>query len=204
MIKKITLLIVISLTISHSNAQKFGGGFFAGIAASQISGDQLSGFYKAGPYVGAFSNFAFNEKSALQLELYYILKGSSKNQRPKINDYTIYKLNLHYIEISLLYKWQFSKRFWLETGPALGVLMKNTGIEKDEFGTVYDSQRPRFNKFDFSGLLGLGINIIDHLKANIRYQNSIIPVRGSEIPYWRIQKRWQFSSSITISAIYEI
>jgi len=204
MIKKITLLIVISLTISHSNAQKFGGGFFAGIAASQISGDQLSGFYKAGPYVGAFSNFAFNEKSALQLELYYILKGSSKNQRPKINDYSIYKLNLHYIELSLLYKWQFSKRFWLETGPALGVLMKNNGIEKDEYGKVYDSQRPRFNKLDFSGLAGLGINITGHLKANIRYQNSIIPVRGSEIPYWRIQKRWQFSSSITISAIYEI
>jgi len=82
--------------------------------------------------------------------------------------------------------------------------MKNNAIEKDEYGTVYDSQRPRFNKFDFSGLAGLGVNIIDHLKANLRYQNSIIPVRGSEVPYWRIQKRWQFSSSITISAIYEI
>lgn len=196
--------VIFMFIMSGSFAQKFHGGFFAGVAASQISGDQLAGFYKAGPYVGAFSNFNFNEKSALQLELYYILKGSNKNQRPKIDDYTIYKLNLHYIELGLLYKWNFSKRFWFETGPALGVLMKNNAIEKDEYGIVNDSQRPRFNSFDFSGIAGLGVNIINHLKANIRYENSIIPVRGSEIPYWRIQKRWQLSSSITISAIYEI
>lgn len=201
--KKLCFIIFI-LIMSGSYAQKFHGGFFAGVAASQISGDQLAGFYKAGPYVGAFSNFQFNEKSTLQLELYYILKGSSKNQRPKIFDYTIYKLNLHYVELSLLYKWNFSKRFWFETGPALGVLMKNNGIEKDEYGIVTDSQRPRFNRFDFSGIAGLGINIINHLKANMRYENSIIPVRGSQIPYWRIQKRWQLNSSITISAIYEI
>jgi len=193
------------LLITGAFAQnKFHGGFFAGIAASQISGDQLAGFNKAGPYVGGFSNFSFTEKSALELELYYILKGSSKNPHPKSNDYTIYKLNLHYIELAIVYKWQFSKRFWLEAGPAMGVLMKKERIEKDEYGIVDDSQRPVFNDFDFSIIGGMGVNIIKHLKANMRFENSIIPVRGSEIKYWRIQKRWQFSSSITLSAIYEL
>lgn len=204
MMKKLFVLLFLFLTVSCTYAQKFHGGFFAGIAASQISGDQAAGFNKAGPYAGAFTNYGFTEKSFLQLEIYYILKGSSKNPRPKNNDYTVYKLNLHYVELGLLYKWQFSKRFNLEAGPAFGVLMKNQYIEKDEHGLVLDSERPKFNKFDYSILVGLGINIIKHLKANIRYENSIIPVRGSKIPLWRIQKRWQFNSTITLSAIYEI
>ncbi|HOY33042.1 MAG TPA: porin family protein [Bacteroidales bacterium] len=202
--RQLFVLLFFIAGMSFTYSQKFHGGFFAGIAASQISGDQLSGFNKAGPYAGAFTNFHFDEKSALQLELYYILKGSSKNPHPKNNDYSVYKLNLHYVELALLYKWQFSNRFWFETGPAMGVLMKNINIEKDEYGLVSDSQRPRFNKFDFSAIGGLGINILKHFKANLRYENSILPVRGSEIKYWRIQKRWQFSSTITLSAIYEI
>jgi len=190
--------------ISVLSAQKFHGGFMAGVAASQISGDQLSGFNKAGPFAGAFSSYNFDDKSSLQLEMYYILKGSSKNPKPKINDYTVYKLNLHYIELALIYQWQFSKRFWFETGPALGALMKNEKIEKDQNGIVNDPLRPQFNRFDFSGIGGLGVNILKHFKANLRYENSIIPVRGSEIEYWRINKRWQFSSSLVLSAIYEL
>lgn len=196
--------IIFMFGISGTFAQKFHGGFFAGIAASQISGDQLSGFNKAGWYVGAFSSFNFTEKSALQLELSYILKGSSKNLRPKNNDYTIYKLNLHYMELALLYKWQFSKRFYFEIGPAMGVLMKREYIEKDEYGLVYDSQRPRFNQFDLCVLGGLGVNIIKHLKANIRYENSVLPVRKPEVKTaWRLD-RWQYNSTITLSAIFEI
>ncbi len=203
--KKLVALLFLFLTVSSSFAQKkFGGGFFAGIAASQISGDQLSGFNKAGPYGGAFTNYSFDEKSALQLEIYYVLKGSSKNPHPKTNDYIVYKLNLHYIELALLYKWQFSKRFNLETGPAFGVLMKNQYIEKDEYGLVRDSERPGFNKFDYSVFVGMGINIIKHLKANIRFENSFLPVRKPETKTrWRLD-RWQYNSTITLSAIYEI
>ncbi|HNW89998.1 MAG TPA: porin family protein [Bacteroidales bacterium] len=204
MIKKLFVLLFLFLTISCTYAQKFHGGFFAGLAASQISGDQAAGFNKAGPYAGAFTNYGFTEKSFLQLEIYYILKGSSKNPRPKSNDYTVYKLNLHYIELGLLYKWQFSKRFNLEAGPAFGVLMKNSNIEKDEYGLVTNSQRPPFNKFDFSLTGGLGINIIKHLRANIRYENSVLPVRKPETgTQWRLF-RWQYNSNITLSAIYEI
>ncbi|MCK9612020.1 MAG: porin family protein [Bacteroidales bacterium] len=198
---------IITILFSYSFSafpQKFRGGFFAGIAASQISGDQLSGFNKAGWYAGGFVNYGFTEKSFLQFELSYILKGSSKNQHPKNNDYIVYKLNLHYVEAALLYKWQFVKRFYLEVGPVLGVLLKRQYTEKDEYGLVMDSERPVFNQFDYCALAGLGINIIPHLKANVRFENSFLPVRKPQVGTgWRLD-RWQYNSTISLSVIYEI
>ncbi len=201
---KKSLILFFVLAAFQVSAQKFHGGIFAGIAASQISGDQLSGFNKAGFYVGGFSNFWFNEKSALQLELCFIQKGSSKNPRPKNNDYTVYKLNMYYLEMPLLYKWNFIKRFYFEAGPYLGVLMKTNNIEKDEYGLVSNSLRPAFKQFDLGVIGGFGVNIIDHLRANIRFENSVLPVRKPEVgTAWRLD-RWQYNSTITLSVIYEI
>ena len=39
-----------------SNSQNFGGGIILGVNTSQVGGDDLSGFHKAGPIVGIFSN----------------------------------------------------------------------------------------------------------------------------------------------------
>jgi hypothetical protein len=202
--KKIFLLIFVSSLTTFTYSQKFHGGLFAGISASQLSGDQLSGFNKAGFYGGGFSNFYFTEKSALQLELYFIQKGSHKNQRPKNNDYTAYNINLQYVEMALLYQWHFSKRFYLETGPALGVILKTLATEKDENGIIPNYSRPRFNQFDLSVLAGLGFNISKHFKTNLRFENSVIPVRKPVVGTAFRLDRFQYNSTITLSLIYQI
>jgi hypothetical protein len=200
--KKLLPIAFILFYSSFSYSQKFHGGLFAGIAASQISGDQLSGFNKAGIYAGGFTNYYFTEKSALELEIYFIQKGSHKSQRPKNNDYSAYNLNLQYVEMAILYQWHFSKRFYLETGPALGVILNTLAVEKDENGIVPNYSRPRFNQFDLCVIAGLGVNISEHFKANIRGENSIIPVRKPDFT-WRLD-RLQYNSTITLSLIYQI
>ncbi len=200
--KKYIVLFLFLSYFGGVQAQKFKGGLFAGIAASQISGDQLSGFNKPGLFAGAFTNIVFKEKYGLQLELYYIQKGSRKVS--KSNSIATYKLNLQYIEMPILFKWQIVKRFYIELGPAIGVLMKNTGVEKDGYGVVPNSQRPKFNRFDYCAIGGVGVNISKHFKVNLRGESSFIPVRVPQVgTSWRLD-RLQYNSSILLSLIYEI
>ena len=200
--RRILIAAVFVLLAQFVNAQRFHGGLTAGVAASQVSGDNLSGFNKAGLYAGGFVNVVLSEKSALQLEMYYIQKGSRKNQRPKVNDYTVYKLNLQYIEMPLLYRWQFSRRFSLYLGPALGVLVKNTEVEKDEAGLL--PNRPSFHRFDLNVVLGLGISISDHFRVIFRGQNSVLPIRNySGNALFRLD-RLQYNTTLILSLAYEI
>jgi hypothetical protein len=202
--KKLFLIVFLTSYAFFSFGQKFHGGLFAGIAASQISGDQLSGFNKAGIYAGGFSNYYFTEKSALVLELYFIQKGSHKSQHPKTNDYTSYNLNLQYVELALMYQWHFSKRFYIETGPGLGVILKTLATEKDQNGVVPNYSRPRFNLLDLSVIAGIGVNISNHFKVNLRGENSVIPVRKPVVGTSVRLDRMQYNSTITLSLIYQI
>ena len=200
--KKIFLFVFLSISVYVSHGQVFHGGLFLGIAASQISGDLLSGFNKPGLYGGGFANVYFSEKIALQLEMYYIQKGSRKVY--KQNAFDSYKLNLQYIEMALLFKWDFSRRFFFEMGPSIGVIMKTTGVEKDGYGLVPNPNRPAFNNTDLCGIVGLGVNIYDNFKINVRGENSIIPVRKPEVgTSWRLN-RWQYNSTLTLSLIYQV
>jgi len=202
--KRVVLIVFILVCALSTYSQKFHGGLFAGISASQISGDQLSGFNKAGAYAGAFTNYFFREKSDLQFEMYFIQKGSHKSQHPKSNDYTAYNLNLMYTEIALLYQWHFIKRFYFEAGPAFAVVLKRAATEKDQDGVISNSQRPLFNQFDYSLIAGLGINLVKHFKVNIRGEGSFIPVRRPQVKTAYRLDRLQYNSTITIALIYEI
>ena len=83
MLKKFTILLFCGFLAISSNAQNFGGGIILGLSTSQVDGDNLGGFNKAGLLVGAFANTSISEFYAFQMEITYIQKGSNN---PKMND----------------------------------------------------------------------------------------------------------------------
>jgi hypothetical protein len=190
--------------ITHAQNVFHGGAFF-GLSTSQVSGDNLAGFKKAGLYGGAFVNMHLSEKWLLQLETSYCQKGSRKNPKPDKGDYKSYRMNLQYLEVPLLLKWQFSNRFCFELGPAAGYLIKNTGVEKDENGVM--PGQPPFNSFELSGLGGFAVGLLQeesfHLKANVRFSQSVIPIRkhSSGAVYWL--NRGQYNSVLAFILVAE-
>lgn len=168
------LVLFFSLQLTAQEKVLFHGGAYAGISTSQLSGDQLSGFHKVGIYAGAFVNVNFTPKSLLQLEISFIQKGSRS-----VSKFSglIYHVNLQYFEIPFLYKWQFSKRFSLETGPSIGYLIKNSNIERDAYGNGSYVNNPSFNRIDLCALGGFNVEIAKHFKVNIRYSQSVLPIR---------------------------
>ncbi len=172
--KSFTALLFISCCfIGTAFSQQFHAGIKAGVTASQISGDQLAGFNKAGLAGGGFVGLGLSEKFDLALEIMYMQKGSRKNADPEKEDYKSYLLRLNYFEIPLVLQWKFSKRFTFEAGPYVAALVGS--LEEDEFGEL--SQPREFKKSEVGLLGGVQVMLINNLSFNLRYENSVLPVR---------------------------
>ncbi|HRW96026.1 MAG TPA: outer membrane beta-barrel protein [Bacteroidales bacterium] len=151
-------------------AQDFNGGLLFGIAGTEISGDRLEGPNKAGIYAGGFVNRYFTEKSSFQMELDFIQKGSRLNP-DSTNGFSSYLLRVNYAELILHYKWDFHPMFTFEVGPSLGVLI-NSYEEAD-----YQLLDNPFEWYDLNANFGLFYHLNQRWSFNIRYSNSVLPVR---------------------------
>ena len=169
----ITILIVLLFECFTSTAQVFKAGLIAGISGSQIEGDGYGGYNKLGFIGGGFVNTNLSEKMLTQFEIYFINKGSFDAAHPDKGDYDAFSLNINYIEVPIVLGYKH-KKFKLELGLYLSKFL-NYSL-KDEFGPRQINQYP-FKSFDFGGLVGLSYQLTDHLSANFRSKNSIIPIR---------------------------
>jgi hypothetical protein len=166
----ISIMLVFSLSIY---SQDFNGGVLGGINATQVFGDSFSGPNKAGLYLGVFVNRYFSKRSSIQLELDYIQKGSRKNPDASTGDYNSYLLRLNYIELPVLYKYDFAEKGTLEAGLTLGVLVNSY----EEANGSTDVSGAEFNSIDFGADLGIYYTIVKSLRINMRISSSILPIR---------------------------
>lgn len=214
----LSLLLTVSLYAQRSTAvSNFKGGVRAGLTTTQISGDNLSGFHKLGACAGVFANIPLNDALdwKLQVEMDFVMKGSHNFTRPHQvpNPTAKYILNLGYVEVPVLLKWNFGKRitingkpilhgFELEFGPAFGI--KAYQNERDWTGTIpatVDNGR-MFRRFELSAMAGLSYMFKEHHGVSVRYSNSLIPVRVPNWAYDRFTPK-QFNSVILVSYYYQ-
>ena len=161
---------------THVLAQRgFNAGVLAGINASQVSGDGISGFNKAGILVGLYTNIDVSTKINLQFELNYSEKGSRKNPRPNKGDNRFFLLRANYIEIPTMIR--FKKRaFMYEGGFYYGRLI-NEFLEDENGVFEISPELNQFTKNDLGILLGLNYNFTDNLIMNWRISSSVITFR---------------------------
>ena len=72
MFNKFSVLIGLLLLGSSVQSQSFGGGTIFGISTSQVGGDDISGFNKAGLLLGVFANRKLSDLTTFQMEITYI------------------------------------------------------------------------------------------------------------------------------------
>lgn len=168
------LISYLSLPISYfSFAQTpFKAGISAGITTTQIDGDGYSGFDKAGLTVGGFVNNNFGaDKWCGQMELLYVQKGSRRPPNPE-KGVSLYQINLSYVEIPVLAKFQHKKLVY-EAGFSFGQLIRHR--EFDASGELFYA--PPFKKNEFALNGGASIFFTEKLSLNARFVRSILPVR---------------------------
>lgn len=144
-----------------------------GLNASQVGGDGLQGFDKLNAAVGIGVSRMISEKFDWQLEINFLQKGSRKVADPDNGDLTEYKMALLYAQVPLLFEYQLNEKLSLLGGPGLGFLL--SAEETDFFGEVQNT--PDFNALDLSMILSLKYSLSPRLGAEIRYDQSILPIR---------------------------
>ncbi|MDP4186819.1 MAG: porin family protein [Bacteroidota bacterium] len=192
------LIVVFILLPLSMQAQRFKGGIIAGISASQVDGDNYSGYNKAGFIFGGFVNTKVSEKSGLQLELKYIGKGSHKPST--ISDPAEYKMRLHYVELPLKFFFEFNHKFKFDGGPAVAYLISHN--EEDENGAIQPEKD--FHHFELSVNAGMGYTITKRIDAHIGYSYSIFPIRGLPTNYTRKRYNGQYNNLFTLTVYYRI
>ena len=173
MLKKFAILLFCGFLSISIHAQNFGGGLILGLSTSQVSGDHLGGFNKAGLLVGGFIDLQLNKTLKGQMEMTFIQKGSNN---PNMNENSYSDISLSYVEIPLLLKYQQSSTIAIEGGIETAFLI--SASDNDIYGQISGSSTREFNTTDISIFIGMDYSINPRLILNSRISNSIIPIRA--------------------------
>jgi hypothetical protein len=197
--KKVILFVIILLFFSEiSFSQRFKAGILAGFTTSQVSGDQLSGFNKSGFEFGGLVSTSLSEKFDLSFQIVFIQKGSKKPIHPDIGDYEYYRMSLNYIEVPVLFHYNFSKKIQFEFGPAFGALISSK--EEDEFGEIPAPKE--FKSYDFSLMIGMSYRLFNNFYLNLEGSNSVLPIREAGVEGGQKVNIDQFNSVLMFSFKY--
>ena len=137
--KKFALFIFCGFLISNLQAQNFGGGIILGLSTSQVGGDDLGGFNKAGLLAGVFANKSISPLLSFQMEMTYIQKGSNNpnmNNSEHLQDYEKPDISSSYIEIPLLLQYHQSEVLKIEGGLQFANLIN--GYYNDTYGRNFN------------------------------------------------------------------
>ena len=175
--KKFALFIFCGFLISNLQAQNFGGGVILGLSTSQVGGDDLGGFNKAGLLAGFFANKSLSPLLSFQMEMTYIQKGSNNpnmNNSEHLQDYEKPDISSSYIEIPLLLKYHQSAVLKIEGGIQFANLIK--AYYNDTYGEISTTTIDPFIDYDIGLLIGMDYKFSANLSLNTRISNSILPI----------------------------
>lgn len=177
---KIALIFLLCflLVTYKTKAQSFAGGAILGFNASQVSGDNLGGYNKAGVSGGFYVGKTLNEKSELEMRMTYSSKGSRDVPNPEKGKYSAYYLKLNYVEVPLLYRYKY-KMVWLMAGLSGGYLI-NSSIENESGAYPENSVENRpFNKYEVCTQLGVALPFADHWEVELKSADTfpLLPIR---------------------------
>ena len=204
MLKKKFVSLFFLLSAFLTQAQKFNAHILGGVATSQVSGDQLSGFNKAGFIGGAGVSTVLSKKVDLGFEIYYIQKGSKKQSDPEKGDYEYYRLRLNYIEVPLLLEYHISDKLGFEIGPSVAVLISYSEENQDgEISSLLYYDQPQFSKYDISICGGLAYHFNNHWGLYFRGLQSLVPIRENSSGARAQLNSGQYNSVLSFALYYQ-
>lgn len=186
-------------------SQEFIGGLSGGISATQIDGETQVGYNKLGFIFGGYVKRMFNNKIGGQFEIKYFDKGSHKSQHPDKNDYTLWTIKLHYVEMPLVVTYTFKEIYTFEAGISIGYLIHFA--YDDGSGNISNPGMP-YRKFDYSSTAGFNYKISERFSVTMRGSYSVISTLKKHLDvtswYYNIFRKGQFNNDIGFTMNYKL
>ena len=181
-----------------SFSQNFKGGVIAGVSTSQVSGDALGGFHKAGLYLGVFTELPLSPISNIKMEMNYIQKGSNN---PKMFENNMPDISTSYIEVPISVNYFQNEITSFEVGIQTAFLLNFSDNYLD--GPIpTNDQSIAFNKVDLGAFIGMNYHLSDNILLNSRISNSILPVRPHVGDATYRLNRGQYNSVLSFTLHY--
>jgi hypothetical protein len=152
--KKVLATVALLLTLAGvSNAQKFNFGGKAGANLTKITGQTFKEGYDLGYHLGAFAEIDVTQKWGIQPEVIW----NQTNTHPASGTNNIFpaniqNINLNYLTIPILLRYNVGSLLTLNLGPQFGIL-----ISKDQ--TLLNNGKQAFKSGDFSLTGGATVNL---------------------------------------------
>ena len=195
--KKTLLFCLFTFFAFFSFSQNFKGGVIAGVSTSQVSGDALGGFHKAGLYLGVFTELPISPISNIKMEMNYIQKGSNN---PKIFENNMPDISTSYIEVPISVNYFQTEITFFEVGIQTAFLLNFS--DNDEYGPIPNDQSIAFNKVDLGAFIGMSHHLTDKILLNSRISNSILPVRPHASGVTYQLNKGQYNSVLSFTLHY--
>lgn len=165
---------------------RFSGGGFAGVCASQVHGDQESGFNKFGWSTGAFLNINWSLQNSMQLGLLVTQKGSRRVPDLKNGDHTTWRYRFTYFDIPLMRVWHPDPTvWWFGLGIQPSILLSG---EEDFYSNGYSPLSTlELHAIDIGGIASVGYHGRGGFGMEARLTQSFIPISPRPeitIPGW--------------------
>ena len=196
------LLIALILLLSNSlSAQNFDAGLVAGFTMSQISRDSFGGFDKPGARIGAYISYPIPRKNMnFEVGMQYLQKGSKGSRETiEINGIYKYSMDMHYLELPFTVNYAFKNGLIIESGFGPGILVSYT---EEINGVENIGNTPNTFALDF--ICGIQYQFLNNLKINVRYGNSLLPIRKEDVETSLEKNKDWYSSMVTFTLMYKI
>jgi len=162
----LVLLSICTLSFAGPGIGIKGGANFATQDANsllpsvEINTSNITGFVG-----GAYLNYFFGDKSAIQLELLYSRKGSVSEVFLGTSPVQSGTNKLTYFDIPILFRWQIIKFLNIHAGPQFSILTK--AVTED--GTTTDDIKDELKNSDVGLIIGAEANLPLRLNLTARY-----------------------------------
>ena len=197
-------LIILLLTITSLSgfAQRFEGGVLVGLNASQVDGDNYSGYRKPGIVLGGYVQTNLSRTIYAGMELKFAQKGSRNIDSLATDGQIKYIMRLNYVDLPVYLGFRTSERISLLVGVSPGYLI--SGREYNDYGRLPEQDQKAFSEFDLEGLLGFRFQFTKRLFVDLRGAYSVLPIRkqkGDPLWYWRSN---QFNNLLSTTVLYRL
>lgn len=197
-------LIVLLLTIVSLSgfSQRFEGGVLVGLNASQVDGDNYSGYHKPGIALGGYVQTNLSSTVYAGMELKFAQKGSRNIDSLAIQGQIKYIMRLNYVDLPVYLGFRTGERISLLVGVSPGYLI--SGIEYNDYGKLTEQDQKAFSEFDLQGLLGFRFQFTKRLFVDLRGAYSVLPIRkqkGDPLWYWKSN---QFNNLLSTTVLYRL
>lgn len=196
------VMFLLGTTSLLSFAQRFEGGVIAGFNASQVDGDNYSGYHKPGIAFGGFVQTNLSRTVYAGMELKFMQKGSRNIDSLATDGQIKYVMRLNYIDLPVYLGIRTSEKISLLAGISPSYLM--SGNEYNDYGKFEEEDQNPFEEFDLQGMLGFRFQITQRLFVDLRGAYSLLPIRkqtGDPLWYWKSN---QFNNLLSTTVLYRL